>query len=182
MRSIKILAVLGIALLMSGCVLSSLHPLFTEKDLVFDKSLLGTWTGAGEDDTLTFEDGGEKAYDLTYSAEGPKVRYKAHLVQLGKYRFLDIYPQESEDYDAYHFIPAHTFWKIWMEEDNLHIDGLAHDWLKNMIDQKKIKIPHEVLEDRILLTATTKELQEFVLKYAEDASAFSVTEEFHRQK
>jgi len=182
MRSIKILAAFGMALLMSGCVVSSLHPLFTEKDLVFDTALLGTWTGTGEDDTLTFEDGGGKAYNLIYTAEGPKVRYKAHLVQLGKFRLLDIYPEESEDLDLFHFIPAHTFWKIWMDGDILHINGLNHDWLKKMIDQKKIKIPHQVLEDRILLTASTKELQKFVLKYAEDTSTFSVAEEFQPQK
>lgn len=182
MRHLKILAVLGILLFVSGCVVSSLHPLFTEKDLVFDKALLGTWTAAGEDDTLTFEDGGEKTYDLIYTAEGPKVRYKAYLVQLGKFRFLEIYPEISEDYDAYHFIPAHTFWKIWLDDGILHINGLAHDWLKKMIEQKKIEISHELLDDRIILTASTDELQKFVLKYAEDTSAFSIAEEFHRQK
>ncbi len=182
MRYLKILAVLGIVLFISGCVVSSLHPLFTQKDLVFDKALLGSWTAADEDDTLTFEDGGEKTYDLIYTAEGLKVRYKAYLLQLGKFRFLDIYPKTDEDYDAYHFIPAHTFWKIWMEDDTLHINGLANDWLKKMIEQKKIEIPHQLLDDRVLLTASTDELQKFVLKYAEDASAFSVAEKFHRQK
>jgi len=44
----KILLTFGIALLISGCLQPSLHPLFTEKDLVFDPGLIGAWVAENE--------------------------------------------------------------------------------------------------------------------------------------
>jgi hypothetical protein len=38
-----IIVPVGLVLLLSGCV-SSIHPFYDEKDVVFDSALLGTWT------------------------------------------------------------------------------------------------------------------------------------------
>ncbi|MDI6784878.1 MAG: hypothetical protein QME64_12400, partial [bacterium] len=51
------------------------------------------------------------------------------------------------------------------------------DWVKNQIDQKKIKIQHEIVNDIVVLTAPTKELQKFILKYADDTAAFEIPSE-----
>ncbi len=44
MRSAKILIMLGIVIFLAGCV-PSLHPLFTDKDLVFDQCTCGDLGG-----------------------------------------------------------------------------------------------------------------------------------------
>lgn len=185
MRTMKILFTFGIVLLISGCVVPSLHPLFTEKDLVFDPALIGTWAEEDEEEAWIFLKSGDNAYDLIHAAEGTPIKYEAHLVRLGKFEFLDIYPQEPEiknDFYKLHLIPAHTFWRIWTDGDVLLIARLDPDWLKDMIARKKVKIAHERLDDRIVLTASTKELQKFILKYAEDINAFPDPAELHRQK
>ncbi|MDZ7345081.1 MAG: hypothetical protein ONA90_11280 [candidate division KSB1 bacterium] len=181
----KIFAVSTMALLLAGCVVPSLHPLFTEADLVFDPNLIGTWAKEGEENTWTFQKGGGKAYDFIYTEKGTPAQFEAHLVRLDKFLFLDTYPEEPDiDNDLYklHLIPAHHFFRIWITGDTLRLAALDPDWLKNMIDQKKVNIAHERVEDTIVLTAPTKALQEFVLKYAEDAEAFSDPTEIYRQK
>ena len=180
MRGLKTALAFILALLMAGCVVSSLYPLFTEKDLAFDPTLVGTWAEKDEDDTLTFALAEGKAYELTYTAEGQKTKYEGHLVQLGEFKFLDVYPKISEEHDAFHLIPAHSFWRIRMDGDVLSIAGLDEDWFKNATAKKEIAIAHERLEHGIVLTASTDVLQKFVLKYAD--SAFSDFGEFHRQK
>ena len=58
---------------------------------------------------------------------------------------------------------------------------MDNEWLEEMIDEKKVNIAHVRLEDRIILTAPTEELQKFVLKYAEDTDAFPELDELHRK-
>ena len=42
----KLLLLFAGTLLLTGCVpVDSLNPLYTDKDIVFDESLLGTWVG-----------------------------------------------------------------------------------------------------------------------------------------
>jgi hypothetical protein len=191
MRTAKIFIIFGIMLLIVGCV-PSLHPLFTEKDLVFEPSLVGTWVGEGDKTTWTFQKAEDDAYELVYAEGKVPAKFDAHLLRLGKSLFLDIYPADTEihekidnDFYQFHLIPAHTFSKVWIEGDVLHLGMLDHDWLKKMIDNKKVNISHERLSDEpspmIVLTASTKALQKFVLKYAEDTEAFPMGD-LHRQK
>ena len=184
MRTTKILVAFGIALFMASCV-PSLHPLFTNKDLVFESALVGTWVDEDGKNTWAFQKSGDNAYELVYTENETPAKFKAHLVRLEKFLFLDIVPEEPDtknDFYKGHLIPAHSFAKIWIEGDLLRLATLDGDWLKNMINKKKIKIGHEWLDQTIILTAPTKDLQKFVLKYAEDSKAFSIKSELHRKK
>jgi len=184
MRITAIMVALGLAVLMAGCV-PSLHPLFTEKDLVYDPALVGTWAEEEGEDIWIFRKSGDNAYDLIYSQKGVPAQFEAHLVQVAEFLFLDTYPKEphiKNDLYTIHLIPAHTFSRIWIEGDVLRLAMLDLDWLKRMIAEKKVDIAHERVDEGIVLTASTKELQEFVLKYAEDEEAFHDPTELHRQK
>ena len=194
MHTAKILVILGIMLLIVGCV-PSLHPLFTEKDPIFEPALVGTWGEEGSKETWTFQKSGDNTYDLIITEKRTILdsevivnKFDAYLVKVDKFLFLDIYPKGPEiesDFYKSHLIPAHTFSKVWIDGDVLHLGILDYEWLKEMIDNKKVNISHERLGDEpspmIVLTASTKALQEFVLKYAEDAEAFPMGE-LHRQK
>jgi len=191
MRLMKILVISVIALFMVDCLVTSIHPLYTEKDLVFMPELLGTWEN---DELWTFEKMGKTAYELTIkeSSESEGIQeyeetgvYEAHLAKLGKFLFLDLFPDERkiEEYeDEIHMVPVHSIWRIWIEKDVMRLTWLDNDWLEKMIDGNKVNIAHVRLEDRVVLTAPTKELQKFVLKYAEDTDAFPEPDEFQRLK
>lgn len=168
-----ILTTLGIALLLASCV-QSLHPLYTDKDLVFEPALVGTWESEGGN-LWIFLKSGEKSYELVYQEKETPAKFQAHLVKLGQYQFLDLYPASLDlknDLQQAHILYTHTFFRVWLEHDTLRLAILEHDWLKRMIDQKKISIKHEVVDKRVILTAPTKDLQKFVLKYANDPEAF----------
>jgi hypothetical protein len=183
MYTLKILIALAMVFIIVGCV-PSLHPLFTEKELVFEPVLVGTWLEEKEEDIWTFQKSGHNAYELIYTRDGNPSKFAAHLIRLGKFLFLDIYPKDPEiktnDFYKIHLIPAHTFLRIWIEKDGLRLAMLSKDWLEKMMTQKKINLPHERLDKLIVLTASTKALQEFVLKYADDSKAFSERGFLHR--
>jgi len=90
---------------LTGCVpVDSLNPLYTDKDLAFDESLLGSWVGPdnGDDGVLQFiarDEDGKKSYSLVMTEKDKdsngykKTVYHAHLVKLNEHLFLDVIPE-----------------------------------------------------------------------------------------
>ncbi len=186
MRLTRLLVVLGWALLLAGCEPTlSLHPLFTEKDLVFEPALVGSWAGEEDKTTITFQKAGENAYELFFMGEGTTGKhFEARLAQVGRFLFLDVCPKEvdtKDDFYKKHLVRAHTFYRIKIDGDVLKINYLDDDWVKKMAAERTTNIPQENLDGEIVLTAATDELQNFVLMYAEDTEAFPSVA-YRRQK
>ena len=185
--------------LLGGCIpVMSLHPLYTEEDVVFEEKLVGIWV---DDANGTWEfrrpDKSEKAYELVlYSPEGAKGLFVANLVKLENSLFLDVYPKqfpcELEDpnktewhYNAFFFVPAHTFIKIDSIEPQLRMRLTDDEKMGELLEEDPNVVKHEVVEDYdggIVLTGSTKELQAFVLKYADDSRLFTDEIIYSRKK
>ena len=165
---------------LTGCFVLSIHPLYFEKDLVFESGLVGTWGEKEHKKDLAelwiFKKSGDKSYRLIVREkdEGEGI-FEAHLLKLGEYLFLDLYPEEPEtglEFYNMHVIPAHSFLRVSLEGHVLRLALFDLDWLKKNIEQNKVTIKHERRDDMIVLIASTKELQEFVLKHVEEAFQF----------
>ena len=176
------------AVLLSGCVpVISLYPLYTGKDVVFEEKLLGTWVQDDGETTWEFKtiDEPNNAYKLIFSDdEGKKGSFIARLVKLQNRRFLDVYPSEVPwelddpnktdwPYNAFFLIPAHAFLRVDSIGPQLKIRLLLESEVEELLKQEPKAIKHAVIEDRLVLTASTKELQAFVLKYADGDELFT---------
>ena len=72
-----------------------------------------------------------------------------------------------------HMIPAHTIARIdFVSEDEVVIAWFNEDWLKDLFEENRVKIDHEVIRTaeenfskEYVLTASTDELQKFIIKY-----------------
>lgn len=194
-RTLIILIIMG--MLVSSCVLSSLFPLYTEKDLRNDDSLVGKWqVGSYEDkcywiidkvDTSD-NDGGfpgksgtwseyntGKTYRLIAAQDSIKQEFALHLLELDGIRYIDLYPvnvEVSPDFLAWHMVPTHIFGRIEIYENQLIIRFFDQDFFVKLIEQNKIRISHVDLNGRQLITAETDELQKFAKKYADQSQAF----------
>lgn len=195
----KLHAIAAIALLMglSSC-LSTIHPIFTEKDLLFDQKLIGNWqyeakpsggtvqiTQANEQDfdelpTLRKLQG--KVYKAVYKdGEGAvEATYFGFLVKLGKNYYMDFYPAETpatKTYDEFyrgHYTKMHTAYRInFIAGNSFELKQLDETFLKNLIKDKKIRISHEITEDEtFVVTAPTEELQQYIIKYGDTPDAY----------
>lgn len=176
--------------LLGGCVpVMSLHPLYTKENVVFDKKLLGTWVDDPNKPEMTWRfesiDKPENAYKLIFTGEdGLRGSFVAHLVKLKDRLFLDVFPSEVpwdlEDpnesdwpYNLLFMIPTHTVVKIDAIGADLKLRLVLETQLKKLIEENPDAIAHVVIEDRPVLTASTKELQAFVLKYADGDKLFT---------
>lgn len=194
MNASRMSVVLGLAVGLAACV-PSLHPLYTEKDIVFDERLLGEWVAEEPDDiTWTFEKrgDGDEAYTLIYTEGGTPAKFEVHLVQLKDYLFMDTFPIDSGfEHGAlsWHFVPAHHFWRVWIEGDKLRAAVLDPDWVGERISKWRYRVAHEApvfvnesgKNGSLLLTAPTRKLQKFILKCAKEPDAFVDALELHRK-
>ena len=179
-----------LAVILGGCVpVISLHPLYTEKDVVVDKKLYGTWVDDANSPKTTWEfkniDEPKNAYKLIYTDEdGQKGSFVAHMVKLQNSLFLDIFPSElpwePEDpnkmdwpYNTLFLIPAHTFVKIDSIEPQLKLRLTLESDMKDLLKENPNAVKHTSVGDRLVITGSTKELQEFVLKYVDDENLFT---------
>lgn len=178
----KILSVvLTLAILMTACI-PSLHPLYTDDVLVYNPDLLGKWAD-DQGGAWNFEASPDKkSYLLEFtdgtdeSGEATAQQYEAHLIQLGDHYFLDFYPKSDELEDEFTLalvLATHSFARVDFGTPDIQIRLFDYEWLEQLFKERKIRMKHETLPDgEIILTASSKELQGFVYKYAEEEKAY----------
>lgn len=179
----KTILPLGLALLLLSCGPTlSLHPLYTEKDLRFDPGLVGNWNEgtSGGTNVLTFSRHDETTYELLYKEKANTTRLKARLLRLKGHLFLDAVPWDRPANDF--FIPVHVIFHLSIAADTLRIAYLDAEWVAKMAKAKKIAISHTEVEGSLLLTASTRDLQKFIIAHANTAAAFPDPGVLYRQK
>src|SRR2546426_11836026 len=103
-----IFPLLSLAAVLTGCLVTSVCPFYTQKDLAFDAGLVGQWTNAKEaGEHWKFEKDGDKAYRLTNTSDGKTSVMQVHLFKLGGQSFLDLFTAEIKDDAQPPPIPSH---------------------------------------------------------------------------
>lgn len=180
-KHLNLIAIAGAALLLSACI-PSVNPFYSEQDVIFDARLVGEWRGKEESDAKEiwkFEADGDKGYKLTVAEkEGKQGEFEARLFKLDQQQFLDLIPSDCNyatnqaDLVAFSMFPGHLLVRVSQIEPELKLAFFDFDWLKKQLDTNPRLIAHHREGDRILLTATTKELREFVLKRLGEGELF----------
>ena len=119
----------ALVLWMSGCFVLSVHPLYFEKDLIFESGLVGTWGEKEHEKDLSelwiFKKTGDNSYQLIIrDKEEGEGKFETHLLKLGDHMFLDLYPEEPEtgsEFYNMHVIPAHSFMRVSLEGNVLRL-------------------------------------------------------------
>jgi len=187
MKKIQLPIVLLAVMLSSGCVpLPSLNPLWDETHLAMLPELEGVWTDEEGDEALEFTAGEKSSYRLTYWSKDEASRYEVHVVRLGGWFFLDIYPDEDvlEERlkgEAYMpLIPTHFFGRIRLEGDSLELALLDDEALHNKVEQGEADVHLVTWEDGVLLTSDTPAIQQMMVLFADDEKLWDEPEVFVR--
>ena len=179
MKNITFGLLVAAAAILAGCVVTSVRPFYTEKDLVFEPALVGDWIkegkNAGDYEVWKFEKSAALAYRFTLIEADKATVMEAHAFKLQGQLFLDI---ASIDQDI-QVIPPHYLLKVSQVTPALRMSELNHDWLKGLLGKEPNAIPHHLVrsgdkpEDlRVVLTADTPELQKFVLNHLKTEGAW----------
>ena len=184
-RNTILIFILG--LLMSSCLVKSLHSYYKESDVIYKPELLGTFTDADgavwEISRYSFSKGFMEgdSIDNSYLVEmyedsRHKSRFNVHLFKLDGVSYLDfapIRPDRPEVLTELHLVPTHSIARIEViSDDELIISWFDEEWLTKLFEENRVKIAHEVVTTtdvlqptEYVLTAGTEELQKFIIKY-----------------
>lgn len=178
-RIIGTLALAGLALALTGCIVTSVYPFYFEKDVAFEPALLGDWTKGQppREEHWKFERFGETAYLLTYTTGSDKSSVmQARLFKLRGQTFLDLFASERSDDGLFPTIPSHLLLRVLQTGPTLNMNALNYDWLGKLLEKNPKAIRHHVVEvgrdKRLVLTADTRELQKFVVKHLKTEAAW----------
>ncbi len=157
-----------LAFILGGCI-PSLHPLYTPETLIFDEKLIGKWKNG--DELWQFVQAGEKEYEMRFLKDEKEGRFKAHLLQLNEKMFLDLFPSSNDSLENInelyktHLIPAHMFMMVGQIDPNLQLAWIN---IGELLNKDPNLLKHEKLDDdKIVLTASTKDLQKFIVERIE---------------
>lgn len=190
MQKFKLVFAVSISALLLGCPVRSLQPLFSEKQLVFNPDLIGKWVDG--EDVYAFRKADDNEYEILLTeqktndstrkteATPDTVTYIGRLGRLGGNWFLDTYPaRESGDF---HMLPTHVISKMWFDGDALKIASLEGDWLEKAVKAGRVSVQHAFSNGDMILTGSTKELQEVVQKLGNNEDAFPNPAKLMRMK
>ncbi|MBN1588353.1 MAG: hypothetical protein JW888_02450 [Pirellulales bacterium] len=175
-----LISVVAGLLLVGGCV-PSLHPLYTEEDLVFDSALLGKWSekpnATKPGATWHFEKDARDPTGYLLKTTGADNRtdmFSAHLVRLGDSLYLDLVPAKPSPgskrhaMHGLHYIPAHLFFKVYQVSPEFQWGVMLPAAVNQLLAETPEALKHERPDGRLVLTASPKELQEFVQKHSKE--------------
>lgn len=198
-KPIYITLVFILTFLLDSC-LTTLYPIFYKEDVVYKEQLLGSWKCTDESrkiEYMEFEkipkdrialmpadlrDISNKSYFVTRRDSLGEVyaQYYVFPVKIGHNYFLDYYSAElstqrnvNSEYKK-HYIKVHNNYRILLKDKN-HFEIRLFDkgYIEKLITKNQINMRHEVVDGKIVITATTGELQQFIIKYSDNPEAYT---------
>jgi hypothetical protein len=180
----------GAALILTACI-PSVHPFFTAKDVVFEPGLVGEWSGKDKDknpESWKFGAGTNSQYSLmVVEGAGKEGQFTATLFKLKGERFLDLIPSDCNyasnqaDLVGGAMFPGHLLARVSQIEPSLKLAFFDFDWLAKYLEQNPKALAHQNVDKRLLLTASTKDLQAFVLAHLKPGELFDKPGELERK-
>lgn len=180
------------SLLLTGCPVATLHPLYTSNENVVEPLLVGKWIlpDSGDKDVIAFEKASGSGYALvmTDPDSGYTDRYDVELVRLGENLFGDLRfasrSKSGTNMDMpFSLVSAHMIVKLKLSKDSLDWSTMEDDALKNIT--KTDAAPGKPLvgnlqydSDSSLVLADTDSLRRYVTAHGTDG--FSEVEHLKR--
>lgn len=202
--------IIGLTLLtivLGGCFLLSLNPIYTPDTLVRPEWLDGKWmskdstfwtfapdTNESEglelmqlkiDERITcINDNAKKETPLVLDSFKISTlinNFSAGVTQIKGQYFLDLLAAKiltGSGFHSQHFIHGHSISKLKFKEDTMWISTLEDDWAKSLEPKKGKKLGLIKSEKNWIITASTKELRAFLAKSANDTNIFPINENY----
>ena len=175
------------ALIFGGCVVSSVFPFYTEKDVVFEPALLGSWTkaeGGSEEEVWKFDKAGDRSYRFTLIQSQNATVMEGHAFKLEELLFLDVF---SMDQDV-RVIPPHYLFRVSQTTPTLKLVALDNERMRAFLAKDPSALAHHLVKNsdnpedvRVVLTASTADLQRFIRKHLKGSEVWADEIEFKHQ-
>ena len=157
-----------LSLLSSGCLVSSLHPLYDEGSLVFDEQLVGTWENSDSQVSIVIARGEWRSYRIAYTDRTGTTRLTGHLTTVGSVRLLNVRPEDGFDRPAF-VIASNGLLEVNVAPTEVRVRELDYDEALRRVTARTLKIAAVTdLKQNVLITADTQTLRTWMTMAVRD--------------
>jgi hypothetical protein len=191
----NLLFIIAILLLLSSCIVKSLHPFYTKDSVFHEKRLKGFWEDdkkgtwsvkSIKEEAIKDDDSSKwslkdkkmflkykKGYFIQYAFKGDTTQFITMPFKIKKQLFLDFYPIDFDEGDLNnllydHLLKTHSLAKVDFFSDNkINLSWLSQSKISDLLKNKEIAIKHEYIgmDEDLIITATSEELHNFLENY-----------------
>jgi hypothetical protein len=189
MKKRYLIALAACAFILAGCLVTSVYPFYTAKDVVFEPAITGSWTNSSDaQEHWAFEVKETNHYQLTYANKDSTNVMQATLFKLHGNLFMDLFNPEIKDDVQPPPIPVHFVMRMTQIKPTIKMAPMNYDWLVKLLDENPKALRHHLIgeekdkdKNRLVLTADTPELQAFLVKHLGTAEAWKDESELVRE-
>lgn len=162
---------------LSGCTVS-LQPFYTKATLLDDRSIEGRWTDG--DTTWQITRTRPAHFDLASCDENEecKVETEGVLFRASEVTFLDFQEKAQSSFST--VVHPHGLFQVHLEDDAIDLMMLDQDRLAKLAKDERLDTDFADLESGFLLTASSADLQSFVLRHLSDPQVFAESHRLRR--
>jgi len=169
-----------------GCV-QSVQPFVKESQATYEPGIVGIWSD-GQGATADIQgDTAAKSYKATFTDKDGKVgHFNLRLGAIDGQMIVDVAPAELDldkvsDVYMIHLLPLHSFLLLDRDGTEFKLRSMNDGWLGAELKDHPDALAHVTQgEDRIVLTASTDELQKFIVANIKTPKAFGEPNELKR--
>lgn len=179
-----------LAALLSGCIVQSIQPFYTEDLVVELPSIRGKWRLATiegkaaekQERPWEFTKDQIETYDGEVSSRVSVTYFKVMDAVLADITVAPLRSDEGPNvWWTIHVMPVHSLWRVELSGNSLMLTPLNYAWIRSLLAKKKPVLAHAESDDkdlRTLLTGPSKELVAFLRENVADPKAFLSTESY----
>jgi hypothetical protein len=173
---VRFAAVVLAAFASSGCLVLSLQPAYDDKSIVFEESLLGSWSSSEDQVQATIERGEWRSYKITYTDHSATRTFQGNLTKIGAAQLIDLTESRGADPGPY-LVPVHAVYRLEIKGDTLTAAPLDYGWFTRAMQQKLLSRLTVSFDDRrnTVIASSTPELRRWLAKPPADVFAAPMT-------
>ena len=156
----------------------SLNALYTEQNAILIPGVEGLWVIPGYNFASSINKAGDNFYSLKYGSEKNPSAFEATFVKIKDEIFLDLTGEIADtlgDADYRNsFLKTHTLYKVRIMKDTVQLSELNYSWFYNYAFKKHSLLKFEWVDNAMLLTFSTTELDSFLTEHSNEKEMFNV--------
>jgi hypothetical protein len=171
---------LTLAILSTGCLVGSLHPVYDDEAIVFEEALIGTWANKESEVSVAVERGEWRSYRVAYTDRFGTTKFTGHLARVGPARFLNIRPEDGLERPAF-LVVANGVLQIEIEPGRVRVREPEYGSVLTRLNAGKLDLDAATdLKQNVIVTAPTPKLRAWLLKALDDEDVWADWKTFTR--
>ena len=168
------------ALLSSGCLVSSLHPVYEADAIGFDEMLLGTWENHESEISVVVSRGEWRSYHMAFTDRFGTTRFDGHLTAIGAARFLNVRPSDGLEKPAF-VVATNGLMQIESEPGRVRVREPEYAVVLARVKAGKLGLEAATdVKQNVIITASSPRLREWLTTALKDAPLWADWKTFTR--